>query len=170
MYAVKTPKNHSLMLTRLMKAWLKGQVVTVTYMKPEYDRPRVRTWHLADMWVSEDGQVLVLAWDSWYGEIRTFNLSRVTHYTVHRGTYSVLELSDDVAEAAEKLASTPEVDEDEERTVQDEWELAAAIEISKHDWFDARGIEHQAQRAWENAQFAWRMADAGRQPTQEEVK
>lgn len=157
MYAVKTPEDQTTMMARLVRAWFRAQKVTVTYMKPEYDQPRVRTWHIADIFVSEDGHICVLAWDSYHDEIRTFNADRVTHYTVHQSRYDTLALSDDQAAAAE---ATPELDEDETRSVGDEWELAAMQEAATSDWFEARGLEALAQRAWENAQFAWRMADA----------
>lgn len=158
MYKVGNSKEFSRMLARLIRAWMRGQEVTVTYMKPEYDQPRVRTWHISDIFTSEDGDICVLAWDSYHDEVRTFHADRVTHYTRHRSTYSIAEVSDKVADKLQADdEGSEELADDENITIDDEWERAAAVAAGASDWFEARGLPHNAQRLWENAEFCWRM-------------
>lgn len=156
MWAVRTAKDFTRMLGRIIKAWLKGRQVTVTYMKPEYDRPRVRTLCVSDISTADNGNIEILALDSYHGEVRKFRADRITHYTIHRTTFSIAELSDLVADsAADEVEENPG---DGAPTTR--WEYYAAVQAAAADWFEARGLEELAARRWSNALMGWQMADA----------
>lgn len=84
-------------LTRLIKAMDAGHPVTVSYLKEERGDGRrtgrlvetVRTIEIYDVTVTAAGDILLKAMDRATGESRSWRLSRIRSYTVHRTAYTV---------------------------------------------------------------------------------
>ena len=85
-------------LTRLITALDKQQPVTITALKEEKDDkgkktgrlvPTVRTIEIYDFYVSDAGNILIVAMDRQSGERREFRLDRLISYTIHRTSYRI---------------------------------------------------------------------------------
>lgn len=75
-------------LTRLIKALDAKHPVTITYTKAD-GTETIRTIELADIIVTNVGDIVLRAADRDTQEMRSFRLDRVQTYTVHRTSYLV---------------------------------------------------------------------------------
>lgn len=75
---------------RLWVALYRGRPVTLTY-QDEPSVETIRTIEPHSFKQSKDGNMLVLAMCRLRKELRVFRIDRITHYTIHRGTF-LLEL------------------------------------------------------------------------------
>ncbi|MHB9857629.1 WYL domain-containing protein [Streptomyces sp. YIM S03343] len=76
-------------LTRLITALDKQQPVTITYTKAD-GTETIRTIEIADVIVTNAGDIVLRAMDRDSLEMRSFRTDRIVSYTVHRTAY-VLE-------------------------------------------------------------------------------
>lgn len=75
-------------LTRLIKALDAKHPVTITYTKAD-DTETIRTIEIADVIVTNAGDIVLRAADRDTQEMRSFRLDRIVAYTVHRSAYTV---------------------------------------------------------------------------------
>lgn len=75
-------------LTRLIKALDAKHPVTITYIKAD-GTETIRTIELADIIVTNAGDIVLRAADRDTQEMRSFRLDRIQTYTVHRTSYLV---------------------------------------------------------------------------------
>ncbi|MFF0138533.1 WYL domain-containing protein [Streptomyces sp. NPDC005227] len=75
-------------LTRLIKALDKHHPVTITYIKADGTQT-IRTIEIADIIVTNAGDIVLRAADRETGEMRSFRIDRIQTYTVHRTEYTV---------------------------------------------------------------------------------
>ncbi|WP_322501812.1 WYL domain-containing protein [Streptomyces rochei] len=75
-------------LTRLIKALDAKHPVTITYTKVD-DTETIRTIEIADVIVTNAGDIVLRAADRDTQEMRSFRLDRIEAYTVHRSAYVV---------------------------------------------------------------------------------
>jgi len=77
-------------LTRLITALDKRQPVTITYTKAD-GTETIRTIEIADVIVTNAGDIVLRAADRDTQEMRSFRTDRIVSYTIHRTAY-VIEL------------------------------------------------------------------------------
>lgn len=75
-------------LTRLIKALDAKHPVTITYTKAD-GTETIRTIELADIIVTNAGDIVLRAADRDTQEMRSFRIDRIQTYTVHRTSYLV---------------------------------------------------------------------------------
>ncbi|MEW2420453.1 WYL domain-containing protein [Streptomyces nigra] len=75
-------------LTRLIKALDAKHPVTITYVKAD-GTETLRTIEIADILITNAGDIVLRAADRDTHEMRSFRLDRIQTYTVHRTTYTV---------------------------------------------------------------------------------
>ncbi|MFE1205656.1 WYL domain-containing protein [Streptomyces sp. NPDC058762] len=75
-------------LTRLIKALDAKHPVTITYTKAD-GTTTVRTIEIADVIVTNAGDIVLRAADRDTQEMRSFRLDRIKAYTIHRSAYVV---------------------------------------------------------------------------------
>ena len=75
-------------LTRLIRALDKRQPVTITYTKADGSET-IRTIEIADVIVTNAGDIVLRAADRDTQEMRSFRVDRIVSYTVHRTAYVI---------------------------------------------------------------------------------
>ena len=75
-------------LTRLIKALDNRHPVTITYVKAD-GTETIRTIEIADVIVTNAGDIVLRAADRDTAEMRSFRIDRIVSYTVHRTSYTV---------------------------------------------------------------------------------
>jgi predicted DNA-binding transcriptional regulator YafY len=75
-------------LTRLITALDKQQPVTITYTKAD-GTETIRTIEIADILVTNAGDIVLRAMDRDTAEMRSFRIDRIQTYTVHRTAYVI---------------------------------------------------------------------------------
>jgi predicted DNA-binding transcriptional regulator YafY len=74
--------------TDLDWALIMQRPVTVSYVRAD-GAETVRTIELYDIRETKAGNIIAKAMDRETGQARTWRLDRITHYTLHRGRYTV---------------------------------------------------------------------------------
>jgi len=75
-------------LTRLIKALDAKHPVTITYVKAD-GTETIRTIEIADILVTNAGDIVLRAADRDTQEMRSFRLDRIESYSIHRSAYTV---------------------------------------------------------------------------------
>lgn len=74
--------------TALYWAMFRQRPVTITYVRADGETT-VRTIEVFDIAVTKSGNIIARAMDREMQSPRTWRLDRITHYTTHRGRYTV---------------------------------------------------------------------------------
>lgn len=72
------------LLADLLSAQEERRAVRIRYVKIETGEVSRRSIEILKIWVDGKGDVCIRAWDRRDGDVATFRLDHITHYTLHR--------------------------------------------------------------------------------------
>lgn len=104
MRAVKN-ETERMTITNFIRAIDRRRPITITYIDVKNDET-VRTIEPYKVDVSDPGNIIVTAMCRKRGELRTFRLDRITHYTIHRGSFHLEDKQEDPEQPTDWWAFT----------------------------------------------------------------